>query len=323
MRMLKRLTIALAASLGLCTGVGAQDWPRQPITLVVSFAPGGSTDIMARLIAAKLKDELGRPVLVVNRAGAGGSIGASSVARAAPDGYTLLLATASATLYQVLNRNPPYNMLTDFAPITQIAYQPMVLVVHKDFPAKTLPQFVKHVRESDGKLNYGSAGSGSTPHLAGALLNYMLGEKMVHVPYKGGSDAALALRGRQVDMVMSAFGEAVPHIKSGDFIGLGVTTNTRSPALPEVPTIASVVSEWPDTATWHGIMAPANTPPAVLAKLNSAVTKVLKHADVQKLIVDDLGGTIVAGSAEDFGRMVSADLERTARVVKLAGLTPQ
>lgn len=322
MRILKRLTIALAMWLGLCTGAGAQDWPRQPITLVVAFAPGGSTDIMARLIAAKLKSELGQPVLVVNRPGAGGSIGASSVSRAAPDGYTLLLATASATLYQVLTKNPPYNMLTDFAPVTQIAYQPLVLVVHKEFPAKTLPAFVKHVRESKGNLNYGSAGNGSTPHLAGALINYILGEKMTHVPYKGGSEAAVGLLGRQVETVMSAFGEVMPHLKSGELIALGVTTTAPSPALPDVPPIASALPDWPDTATWHGVMAPANTSPDILNKLNTAMMTVLKDAEVQKMI-GGLGGTVVGGSAAAFGRMIAADLERTARTVKLAGLSAQ
>ena len=322
MKILKRLTIALAVWLGLCTGAGAQDWPRQPITLVVAFAPGGSTDIMARLIAAKLKSELGQPVLVVNRPGAGGSIGASSVSRAAPDGYTLLLSTASATLYQVLTKNPPYNMLTDFAPVTQIAYQPLVLVVHKEFPAKTLPAFVTHVRESKGNLNYGSAGNGSTPHLAGALINYILGEKMTHVPYKGGSEAAVGLLGRQVETVMSAFGEVMPHLKSGELIALGVTTTAPSPALPDVPPIASALPDWPDTATWHGVMAPASTSPDILNKLNTAMMTVLKDAEVQKMI-SGLGGTVVGGSAAAFGRMIAADLERTARTVKLAGLSAQ
>jgi len=320
--MFAAIAVALAAWLGFAAAATAQDWPKQPISLVVSFAPGGSTDIMARLIASKLKGELGQPVIVVNRAGAGGAIGASSVAKAAPDGYTLLLVTASATLNQVLSKNPPFNLLTDFAPVTQIAYQPMVLVVQKDFPAKSMAEFVAYVRDSGKQMNYGSAGTGSTPHLAGALLNYMLGEKMVHVPYKGGSEAAVALLGKQVDSVMSAFGEVVPHIKSGEMRALGVTTLSRSAALPEVPSIAAVLPDWPETTTWHGVMAPAKTPPEIVARLNAAMRTVLKDAEVQALIAN-LGGTVVAGSADDLQRMVAADIERVTRMAKLAGLTPQ
>lgn len=322
MTKIRAVAFAIVAWVGLSGMASAQDWPKQTISLVVAFAPGGSTDIMARLIATKLKGELGQAVIVVNRAGAGGSIGAASVARAEPDGYTLLLVTASATLYQVLSKNPPFNLLKDFSPVGQIAFQSMVLVVHKDFPSKTMSEYVKHVRESKSPMNYGSAGTGSTPHLAGALLNYMLGEKMVHVPYKGGSEAAVALLSRQVDSVMSAFGEVVPHVKSGELRALGVTTSTRSPALPDVPTIASILPDWPDVATWHGVMAPARTPPEIVAKLNVALRAVLKDPEVQTLI-SNLGGTVVAGTQDEFRQMVSSDIERVGKMAKLAGLSPQ
>jgi len=233
-----------------------------------------------------------------------------------------LLATGSLPLNQVLSKAPPFNILADFAPVIQIAYQPLVLVVHKDFPAKTLPQFVAYVKEAKTPLNYGSAGNGSTPHLAGALLNYLLGEKMVHVPYKGGSEAAVALLGRQVDTVMSAFGEVVPHIKSGDVVALGVTTNVRSPSLPNVPPIVSVIPEWSEMATWHGIMAPASTPPDILVKLNNAMKSVLKDPELQNLI-GNLGGTIVGGSPAEFKQMVASDIEKVTRLVKLGGVTAQ
>jgi tripartite-type tricarboxylate transporter receptor subunit TctC len=322
MHTLRNALTLLAVLIGFSLPALGQDWPAKRISLVVAFAPGGSTDLMARLIAARLKDVLGQQVIVENRAGAGGSIGAAFVTKAAPDGYTLLLATGSLPLNQVLNKNVPFDILRDLVPVTQIAYQPLVLVVHRDFPVKTLRELVPYVKESKTPLNYGSAGSGSTPHLAGALLNYVLGEKMAHVPYQGGGPAAVALLGRHVDIVMSAFGEVMPHIKSGQLRPLGVTTRQASPTLPDVPPISSVIPEWSEMATWHGIMAPTNTPPEVLAKLNVAMKSVLQDAEIKNMLAG-IGGTIVAGSAVEFRQMISADLEKIARLVKLSGATVQ
>ena len=322
MQSKRLILIVLAALVGLSLPALAQEWPAKRISLVVAFAPGGSTDLMARLIAVKLKNLLGQTVIVENRAGAGGSIGAASVAKAPPDGYTLLLATGSLPLNQVLNKNLPFDILRDLVPITQIAYQPLVLVVHKDFPPRTLRQLVTYVKETPTPLNYGSAGSGSTPHLAGALLNYLLGEKMAHVPYQGGGPAAVALLGRHVDVVMSAFGEVVPHINSGQLRALGVTTNVAAPSLPDVPPIISVIPEWSEMATWHGIMAPANTAPEIVAKLNVAMKSVLHDAEMQNMLLG-IGGTIVAGSPSEFRQMISVDLDKIARLVKLSGATVQ
>ena len=319
---LRHAILAFAMTFPLCVPAFAQEWPTRPISLIVAFAPGGSTDLIARMVALKLKGVLGQTVVVENKAGAGGSIGAGLVTKAAPDGYTLLLATGSLPLNQVLNKNIPFDIRKDLLPVIQIAYQPLVLVVHKDFAVKTLPQFVTYVRDARTPLNYASAGSGSTPHLAGALLNYALGDKMVHVPYQGGGPAAVAVLSRQVDCVMSAFGEVIPHIKSGDMIALGVTTNARSPSLPDVPTLKSAIPDWVEMATWHGIMVPANTPAEIVNRLNAAMKTVLKDPEVQTFL-GSLGGTVVAGSPEDFRQMIAVDLDNVSRLVKLAGVTAQ
>lgn len=303
--------------LTLLPSASAEDWPSRNVTFVVTFVPGGSTDITARLLASKLSGEFGRPVIVDNRPGAGGSVGAGYVAKAQPNGYTLLMVVSSHAINAKLYKNLPFDLHKDLTPVVQITSQPMVLVVHKDFPAKTLVELVSYVREGKASINYGSTGVGTSNHLTGALFNSMAQGKMVHVPYKGGAPAVAAVVSGEVQVLVSTLPEVLPHLKAGNVRALGITTRGRSPFLSDVPPIDEALPGY-DYGTWSGLMAPALTPPDVVAKMNAAVNKVLLDQEVQKTIAG-LGSQIVGGTAASFGQMIGVELEKMARLVKVSG----
>jgi tripartite-type tricarboxylate transporter receptor subunit TctC len=312
---MKKLLACAALIFSTCAAFAQSDWPQRPITLVVPLSPGGSTDSTARLIAQKLKDELGQPIIIENRVGAGGNIGTHFVVNAAPDGYTLLMATSTLAANMTLYKNIPFDIQKDLAPVSQIALIPNVLMVNPELPVKTLGEFITLVRQKE--VNYGSAGNGTSQHLSGALFNSMVHGKMVHVPYKGGAPANVDLLAGHIQLVFSPLVEILPFIETGKLRALGVTTKARSPRLPNLPAIDESLPGF-DVALWNGILAPAKTPPAVIAKLYAAVHKVMQNPDVLKTFAEQ-GTNPVGSTPAEFKQLIAAEVPKWARLVKLSG----
>jgi len=307
----------LLATLLLGSAAQAGVWPERPITLVVPYSAGGSTDATGRLVAEQLSKNLGQPVVVENRAGAGSNIGSSYVAHAAPDGYTLLLAASTIATNVSLYKDMGFDLRKDLVPVSQVARIPNVLVVNKGFPAKTLPEFVSYVHEKEGPVYYGSAGNGSSQHLSGALFNSMDGGAMVQVPYKGGAPANTDLLAGQIQAVFAPLVEVLPYIDSNKLLALGVTTKERSARLPDVPAIAEALPGY-EIALWNGIFAPAGTPQAVVEKIASAVHKITQDEAVRKIFADQ--GTIPVGSSPDeFQTFLASEIDKWGQLVKLSG----
>jgi tripartite-type tricarboxylate transporter receptor subunit TctC len=317
MKPLLKLALAFMSSITVLAPVHADQFPSKNITLIVPLAPGGSTDSTARQVADKLRNVLGQSVIVDNRAGAGGNIGAAMVAKAAPDGYTLLMATSTHATNPSLYKTLPYDLQKDLTPVVQIAFIPNVLVVRGDFPAKTLEEFIKYVKEAKELITYGSAGNGTSQHLSGSLFNNMAGGKMSHVPYKGGAPANADLLAGQISAVFAPLVEVLSYIETGRFKALGVTTKTRSPRLPNVPAIDEYLPGY-EVVLWNGLFAPANTPPEIVNKLNAAVKKVLQEPDVEKTFAAQ-GTRLVGNSPAEFKQFVGTEVEKWARLVKISG----
>ena len=303
-------------------GAAADAWPSTVIKLVVTFAPGGSTDVTARLIAEKLRADLGRTVVVDNKPGAGGNIGAEFVAKAPADGYTLLMATSTHATNMTLYKNLPYDFVRDFSPVSRIAFIPNLLVVNPaHIRTDKLADFIKYVKGSGGKskLNYGSAGNGTSHHLATALFASMLGVEMEHVPYKGGAPAASALLGGQVQVLFAPLVEVLPFVEAGRLKGLGVTTKQRSSLFPDIPAIGEVLPGY-EVALWNGILAPAGTPADVIAKLNAAIVKSLSQPDMKQRLAEQ-GSDPAATTPAEFRQFIAAESEKWATIVKISGAT--
>lgn len=311
--------IALAACLAAAGFAShANDWPsKKVITLVVPFAAGGSTDATARLLADKLGKELGQQVIIDNRAGAGSNIGSAYVAKADPDGYTLLLATSSIATNVSLYKSTGFDVRKDLVPVSQVAVIPNVLTINNDVPAKTLPEFIDYVRQKKVPISYGSAGSGSASHLSGALFNSMAKGDMLHVPYKGGAPANTDLMGGQVQAVFSPLVEVLAYIESGKLRALGVTTKTRSPRLPNVPAVAEVLPGF-EVALWNGVFVPAATAPAIVDKLSAAIRKVTQDPAVRKTLTDQ-GSAPVGNTPAEFKKILDQEIDKWGKLVKLSG----
>lgn len=310
---------ALAAALATaCLASHAQDWPaRKQITMVVPFAAGGSTDATARLLADRLGKDLGQQVIIDNRAGAGSNIGSAHVAKAAPDGYTILFATSTIATNVSLYRNPGFNLATDLAPVSQFAQIPNVLTVNPQLPARTLQEFAAYVQGRKGAINYGSAGSGSASHLSGALFNSLARGDMVHVAYKGGAPANTDLIGGQIQAVFSPMIEVLPFIESGKLQALAVTTRERSARLPHLPTVAEALPGF-EIALWNGVLVPAATPAPIVARLAAAVQKAAADPEVRKTLADQ-GSVPVGNTPQEFKKALAPEVEKWARLVKLSG----
>ncbi|MBV6307219.1 tripartite tricarboxylate transporter substrate binding protein [Candidimonas humi] len=315
---LSSLLKGLLAGLLLSTGAAhAAAWPDHPLTLVIPFAAGGSTDSTGRLLAQKLGQELGEQVVVDNRAGAGGNIGSAFVAKARPDGYTLLLATSTIATNVSLYKNMGFDLRKDLVPVSQVALIPNVLVVNTQFPAKTLKEFVSYVQQKKGPVDYGSAGNGSSQHLSGALFNHMAGGAMMHVPYKGGAPANLDLLAGRIQAVFAPLVEVLPYIQGGKLRALAVTTKQRSTRLPEVPAVDEVLPGY-DVTLWNGVFAPAGTPPAVVEKIAAAVHKITQDPQVRKILAEQ--GTIPVGSSPaDFKKLLGSEIDKWGKMVKISG----
>ncbi|HEX4329134.1 MAG TPA: tripartite tricarboxylate transporter substrate binding protein [Burkholderiales bacterium] len=304
----------------LLAGAGAthaQAWPAHQIRLVVPFAAGGSTDITARVVADGMRPLLGQTVVVDNKPGAGGNIGAVQVAKAEADGYTLLMATSTHATNVSLYASPGYDFAQDLAPVTQVSLIPNLLVVGPGMPVNNLAEFIAYVKQNKGPVNYGSAGNGSSQHLSAALFNSMVGGKMQHVPYKGGAPANTDLLAGQIQAVFGPLVEVVGYVKAGRLKALGITTKKRSPVLPDVPAIGEQLPGY-EVALWNGILAPAKTPPEIVAKLSEAIVKVLQQPETRAKLAEQ-GSEAVGNTPAEFRQMIGPEIDKWRNLVKISG----
>ena len=310
---------ALAASALAPTGAAAQAFPSKPITIIVPFSAGGTTDILARVVGQALTTELGQSVIVDNRAGAGGNIGGQAAARAPADGYTLFMGTVGThAINAALYKKMPFDPIKDFAPLTRVANVPNLLVANPAQPYKTVQELIAYAKANPGKVNFGSSGSGSSIHLSGELFKSMAKVDMQHVPYKGSAPAVTDLLGNQIGIMFDNMPSAIQHVRSGKLRPLAVTTAKRSPELPDVPTIAEAGVPGYEATSWFGLFAPAGTPTPVVAQLNKAIVKVLNLPDVKKKIAEQ-GGEVVAETPDQFAAFIQKESVKWGKVVKESG----
>jgi tripartite-type tricarboxylate transporter receptor subunit TctC len=299
----------------------AQAYPTRPVRLIVPIAPGGATDILARLIGQWLSERLGQVFIIDNRPGAGSNVGTEAVVRAPADGYTLLLCSVTdainATLYDKLN----FNFIRDIAPVAGLIRGTHVLVVNPSVPAKTVPEFLAYAKANPRQLNMASAGTGTGVHIAGELFKMMAGIDMVHVPYRGGGPALNDLLGGQVQVMFPTSIASIEHIRAGRLRALAVTTATRSEELPDIPTVAEFVPGY-EASVWFGIGAPRTTPAEIVDKLNKEINAGLVDPKFNARLAD-LGGTVLAGSPTDFGKLISDETEKWAKVIRAANIKPE
>jgi len=300
----------------------AQGYPIKPIRMLVGYAPGGATDVTARVIALKLSSALGQQVVVDNRAGAGGNIATEITARALPDGYTLLMATSGqVAINPTLYKNLPFDVINDFAPVTLVVSSTNVLVVNPSVAAKSAKEFIALAKAKPMYLKYGSSGVGQASHLAGVIFESMAGAKMVHIPYKGGGPSMLALISGEVDLVFSNAVSVVPQMKAGKVRALAVTTASRSALLPDLPTVAEAGLAGYEANNWFGLIVPAKTPRAVVKQLNNEITMILNATDVKESLVRQ-GFEPSPSTPEVFSDYIRSESVKWAKVVKASGATP-
>jgi tripartite-type tricarboxylate transporter receptor subunit TctC len=319
-----RIIPALLAVLSLSTAAAAQDWPTRPVTVVVPFAAGGPIDVVARIITPRLSELLGQQVIVDNTPGAGGMVGASRVAKAAPDGYTVLLGNQGTHTYsQFLYKKPLYNPTADFAPGGLAVSNTKVLVVRKDLPVKTLPEFVAHAKANQATMQYGSAGGGSATHIACVLLNAKMGTNITHVPYRGAGPAMQDLMAGRIDFMCDVVSTALPQIRGGTVRAIATMSNVRASVLPDLPTTGELGLANVDADGWNGFFFPKDTPPAIIRRLNAATSETLDTPAVRKRI-EDLGLFVPARaerSPEFLAKLVLSELDKWGPPIKAAGIS--
>jgi tripartite-type tricarboxylate transporter receptor subunit TctC len=296
----------------------AQAYPSRPVHILVGYAAGGPTDIAARLIAQWLSEQLGKQFVVENRPGGGSNLATETVARAAPDGYTLLLVGASAAINASLYDNLSFNFIRDIVPIASMFRAPLVMVVSPSFPAHTVPEFLAYAKANPGKLNMASGGNGSPAHVSGELFKMMAGIDMIHVPYRGEAAALPDLLAGRVQVMFPAASAVVEHVKEGRLPALAVTTATRSPFLPQVPALGEYVPGY-EASAWYGIGAPRSTRADIVEKLNAEINAALADARLSDRIAD-IAGTPLPTSSSDFSALIAEETERWAKVIKFAGI---
>lgn len=317
--MLAASSIALFAALA-SGGVLAQAFPAKPISLVVPFPPGGTTDVLARALAERLAPALGQPVIVENKPGAGATIGADHVVKAKADGHVLLVGAVHHTIASSVFKKLPYDFQKDLAPITTIAMVPNVLVVNANTPAKNVNELVALLKAKPDQASYGSNGNGTAQHLIGTQFQGMTGTKVTHIPYKGSGPLATDLLGGQILMSFDTITPVLPHIKAGKLRPMAVTTATRSAALPDVPTLAEAGLAGFNIGTWFGVLAPAATPRDVVARLNAEMVKIIKSPEFVKRM-DDIGAQPVGNKADEMARQIKEETEKFAALVKAGNVT--
>src|SRR5258706_8945764 len=311
--------LGLAVAMGV-TSAFAQGYPSKVISFVVPFPPGGTTDVLARAVANDLAKSLGQPVIVENKPGAGATIGADFVAKAKPDGHTILMGAVHHTIATSVYKKLPYDFQKNLTPVTMVAMVPNVLVVNPQVPAKNLKELIAQAKAAPGKFTYGSNGTGTAQHLIGSQFEQMAGVTMVHVPYKGSGPLATDLLGGQISMTFDTITPVLQHIKSGQLRALAATTSKRSPALPDVPTLDESGLKGFNIGTWFGVLAPAGTPPAIVGKLNTEINKIMQTPDFRKRM-DEIGAEPIGNTAAQMGAQVKADTERFAKIVKDANVS--
>ena len=324
-QLLSSLAVAAALVAALPGSTRAQDaqgFPLKPIKIVVPFAPGGKSDVLARAIGQKLTATWGQPVVVENRPGAGGNIGAEVVARAKPDGYTLLLLdVGTLTISPSMFPNLPYDPLKDLAPVTMVAVSPHALVIHPSVPANSVPELIAYGKANPGKLNFATAGNGTAVHLASEQFKAMTGIEMTNVPYKGGAQALVAMVGGEVNITLNGLLATLPHIRSGKLKALAIAGTKRSEALPELPTVSEAGVPGFQSGSWQGLLATGGTPKDVIAKLNAAVVEILNTPEMKQQLATQ-GAEVVADTPEQFAAFLRDDLVKWTKIVKDAGIKP-
>jgi len=313
------LTVCLIAA---STATLAQSYPTRPVRLIVPTSPGGGTDITARAIAPKLSDYLGQQVVVENRAGASTIIGNELVARAAPDGYTLLMGISSLAILPYLHAKIPYDVAKDYAPVSQAVVLPNILVAHTSLPARSVRELIAFARARPGEINFAAGSAGSNPHLAMEMLLAMTGLKMVHVPYKGQGPALIDTMAGQVSLLMANLMAALPVVKSGRLRAIGVTSVKRASAAPDVPSIAEAGVPGYEVVQWFGVLAPAHTPREIVAKLHAATVRALQDPGVKQRFISD-GSEPVGNTPEEFAAVIRGDLKKWESVIRDAGIKPE
>jgi tripartite-type tricarboxylate transporter receptor subunit TctC len=321
----RRQFLHLAASAAALPAVSriawAQAYPARPVRIIVGFAPGGATDIMARLMGQSLSERLGQQFVIENRPGAASNVGTEAVVNAAPDGYTLLVVTSvnaiNATLYEKLN----FNLIRDVTPVASTHREPFVMEANPSVPVKTVAEFIAHAKANPGKINMASAGIGSGNHISGELFKMMTGVNLVHVPYRGGGPALVDLLGGQVQVMFATMSSSIEYVRAGKLRALAVTTATRSPVLPDIPTVAEFVPGY-ESSFWTGVGAPRNTPADIVEKLNKEINVALADPKMRARLAD-LGGTPLPGSPAQFGKLIVDETEKWGKVIKFAGIKPQ
>ena len=300
----------------------AQRYPERAITLVVPWAAGGSTDILARVVAEHLRQALGQPVVIENRTGASGNIGTATVARAAPDGHTFLFNTMSVhTMNHALFASMPFDGVKDFSPIAMLAYVTNTMIVHPSVPATTVKEFIEHAKANPGKIAYASSGPGSTNHLCAALLEKTAGVQMVHVPYRGGAPAVADTVGGQTQLFFTAGTQSLPHVKAGKLRLLAVTEGKRSSLLPDVPTVAETIPGY-EMSVWYGAFGPAGMPREIVSKLNAEISRILLLPEVKKRM-EDIAVEVATSTPEELGALTRSDAEKWGRIIKNLNIAPQ
>ena len=316
---MRALIFPALAFLGFAFAASAQAvYPEKPITLIVPFAAGGANNAIARIIAQEMSTVLGQPVVVDNRAGAGGALGSDLVAKSPPDGYTILIASSAHAINPSVHRTMPYNTLNDFTSVMQVTKDaPYVVIVGDGQPIRNIGDVIALARLKPGTISYASSGNGGAPHLAGALLGHMAGVELTHVPYKGGGPALVDVMRGEVTIYFASLATALPQLKAGKVRAIAVSTAARSPNLPSVPTIAESGAPGFAISSWYGILAPAKTPPAIVAQLNAALARVLALPDVKTRLADQ-GEEANIGTPEAFHQQIASEMAKYARIVDVA-----
>jgi len=322
MKIGNTLKVLAAAAFLVCGAAHAQNYPSTQVRLIVPQPPGGTTDTIGRLIGSNLSKMWDVPVVVENKGGAAQIIGTQTLSRAAPDGYTIGLVISTHAVNPAMHAKLPYDGIRDFAPISLIAWVTDIVTLNPELPPKTLEEFIAYVKANPGKLNYGSAGVGTSTHLAGELFQQMTDTKMVHVPYSGGANATSALLGGHVSMLFANFTSIMPHIKAGKLRALAVTSANRNPALPDLPTSAEAGLPGFEVSEWFGVLAPAGTPQPIVDKISADIAKVLADPAVREQLVTQ-GIEPVGSTPEEFATLIKDETAKWADVIKKAGIQPQ
>jgi len=310
----------LVGALAWLPNAGAQEYPTKPIRLVITYPPGGNTDLVGRALALKLGEFMGQQVVVDNRGGAGGVLGSMITAQSAPDGYTIMLGTsAGMVINPLLSRKLTYDPVRDFAPVSMVVIVPQLLVINPQLPVKNVRELIAFAKAKPGYLNAGSSGVGTPNHFGTELLKWLAGVDIVHVPYKGGAPALTDLLGGQIQMAFSSVPAVLPHIKAGRLVALGVGSAKRSPALPNIPTIAEAGVPGYEYTTWYGIFAPAKTPRTLIARLNAEIVKAMETPDIKDRFTA-LGGDPDPGTPEELRAYMANESAKWAKIIKAANI---